>query len=371
MALQGVNVISTDSYAQMLRHTYRNRANLIAFGQPGIGKTEIPYQVAASMGFLVVYVNLSVMQPPDLLGLPRIDADGRVSYAAPKYMPIFELTQDPVVLMVDEVDKADSEMTSPFLEIMQSHTIGGNRLKIQAIVATGNMPDDNSYSKPISHALTNRGMVFQIETVFEKWREWAVANNINPLVIGFLSQHSDFFMRKSKTNDPTEYAKCSPRSWSNAARQIDAADPNASVDFLTLLISGYVGLEASIKFRVWLEHYRNLGPLIDQLLAGQAPGDLDIDKTFVLGLASLGRISQTHRAWETATSPKDKAALSEAVQKMSANVFGWLSTIASNFQFGMVKSAFHQDIAKVHKLSTIPAVMKVYNNIHNVLTNRA
>lgn len=371
MALQGVNVISTDAYAQMLRHAYRTGANLFAFGVPGIGKTEIPYQIGEEMGFPLVYINLSVMQPPDFLGLPRIDADGRVSYAAPRYMPVYDLTEKPVVLIVDEVDKADSEMTSPFLEILQSHTLGGNRLKIQSVVSTGNMPDDNSYSKPISHALTNRGMVFQIETVFEKWREWAVANNINPLVVGFLSQHTDYFLRRSKTNDPTEYAKCSPRSWSNSARQIDAADPNASVDFLTLLISGYVGLEAAVKFRVWLEHYRNLGPMIDQLLAGKDPGELEIDKMFVLGLSCLGRISQTHRAWETATGAKDKAALSEAVQKMSVNVFGWLANVPPNFQFGMVKAAFHQDIAKAHKLSAIPQVMKVYNNIHQVLTSRA
>jgi len=370
MALQGVNTITTESYAQMLRHAMRTSANLMAFGIPGIGKTEIPYQIAKEMNVLPVYINLSVMQPPDLLGLPRIDADGRVSYAAPRYMPVWDQTEHPVLLVVDEVDKADSEMTSPFLEILQSHSLGGNKLKIQAIVATGNMPDDNSYSKPISHALANRCMVFQIEPNFERWREWALSANINPLVIGFLGQNADYFIRRSKTNDPTEYAKCSPRSWSNAARQIDQADPNASVDYLTLLISGYVGLEASVAFRVWLEHYRNLGPIIDRLLAGENVGELDIDKTFVLGLSALGRIMQMHRAWESSTDQKTKTAMSELIQKTATNVFTWLATIPPNFQFGMVKAAFHQDVAKSHKLSGIRPVMAVYNNIHNVLTGR-
>lgn len=369
--LTGVNVITTDNYIQMLHHTIKNGKNLLALGMPGIGKTAIPYQIAKALGYDVVYLNLSVMQPPDLMGLPSIDEKTfRVRYASPEFMPVFDQTPRPVIMLCDELDKADSEMQNPMLEFFDKRTICGTKMNVQAIIATGNMPDDQSHGKPISHALSNRCMVFAVEANFEKWRDWAVQNGVHGLITGFLSRHSDYFIKKSKANDPTEYSKCSPRSWTNASDSLTLADPNASVDYLSLLISGYVGQEAAVKFRVWLEHYAELGPAIDHLMETGQANEEQVDKVFVLGLSAMNKIVSSHNAWKTETDAQKKAELGKSIRKWTLNSFSWLTRIPPNFQYGIVKAAFLPAVASEHKLANEKPLMEVYNKIHEVLSKK-
>lgn len=375
MSLKNVPSITTNEYEQVLDQAIRSSSNLMIFGHPGIGKTEIPYQRAALAGYDVVYVNLSVMSPPDFIGLPRIDPDGRVSFAAPKYLPVADFTEKPVVLLVDEVDKADSELTSPLLEVLQSHTIGGNKLRIQAIVLTGNMPDDHSYSKPISHALTNRCLTFQVESIFERWVAWARSAGINTMVTGFLWNNHEFFSPHSAGSDPLEYTKCSPRSWANVGRQLDLLPNDASIDFKTTIVSGFVGKEAAQKFRMWFEHYRTLDPAIEQVLAtGQCKEELMSDMKFVLGTAVLGRCMAYHReflmAKQIGKGQKHLQELSERVETAIRNSYTFIGTLPPNYQIGIVKSGFDAGVFRHYKnLSSDPAVRKTYTLLSEVVNS--
>lgn len=370
MSLKNVQSVSTKDYEVMIEHTIKNGTNLLVFGHPGIGKTEIPYQVCERLGFRGVYLNLSVMQPPDFLGLPRIDERGRLSYAAPAYMPVMEFTQEPVVLIVDEVDKAESELTHPLLEVLQSHTIGGNKLNIKAIIMTGNMPDDQSYSKTISHALANRCMVYQVEVSFDRWMKWATEKQLNPLVLGFLYNNQSEFMKLPKDSDPTEYSKGSPRSWSNAARQLDVLDNDSSVELKTMVLGGFVGHESATKFKVWLEHYRNLGPAIDKVLStGECTETLTPDVQFVLGLSCMSRLLNMNK--EIKMSKGDSGGLRKRFETSLINSFRYLKTLPPNFQIGILRTGLDPNVFKDHRhLASDPVVRDVYTLFAKILNDQ-
>lgn len=363
MALTGIFNIDTATYEEMLEFNIKSRGNLLVFGQAGIGKTEIPFQVAKRMGFETVYWNLSTQEAPDLVGMPLIkmqDGYETVQYAAPSYMPVTERTLKPVVVIVDELDKAKADLQNPLLEVFQSHTINGRALNIQAIVATGNLPEEGAFSKPVSHALTNRCKVFRLNSSFDAWQEHMAATGGNPLVVGFLSRNNEYLSRPPVEGDPTAYTRCSPRAWTKAGQDLDSSG-NASVDFQTLIVAGRVGQEPAAKFRVWLDHYRHIEPMIDALVnSGKMPNveSMPIDRVLVTAISASGQVAKLGRAEKAKT---------ETVKKACENVFNFLKELPPDFQVAAVKSTMDMEVIKKHNLTSVPSFMKTYINIRSAM----
>ena len=367
--LTGIVEIPQDVYLSALQFNIRTGGNLMVFGQAGIGKTEMAQQAAQDAGFEVYYLNLSVLEAPDLLGLPLITDDKSVDYARPKFLPIEGKVDKKVVLLVDEIDKAKPELQNPLLELFQSHTLNGTKLHIQAIIATGNLPDEGAHSQPVSHALTNRCKVYKLTHSFEPWREWAQNVGLNAFIIGFLSKNQEFLSRPPVEGDPTAYCRPSPRAWSAAARDLDNTTSKDTVDFQTLLVAGRVGAEGATKFRVWLEHYRVLEPIIDALVnKGEAPSmhSFSIDKQMVCAIGSVAEISKLARL-----NGADKAGSKgwQDTQKAAKNVFSWLKVLPTEFQIAAVKSSLNMETIIKFQLTKIPEVVEIYKSIRTVLSN--
>lgn len=363
--LTNIVEIGNDTYMDVLRFNVRTGGNLMAFGQAGIGKTEMAQQAAEAEGFGVYYLNLSVLEAPDMLGLPIITDDNSVDYARPKFLPVEGKVDKPVVLLVDEIDKSKPELQNPLLELFQSHTLNGTKLAIQAIIATGNLPDEGAHSQPVSHALTNRCKVYKLVSAFEPWRQWAQDSGLNAFVVGFLSKNQEFLSRPPVQGDPTAYCRPSPRAWAQAARELDQTTNKDSVDFQTLLVAGRVGTEAAAKFRVWLDHYRHLEPVINALVKDgthPAMNTFDIDKQLVCAIGATNMVVQ-----ESRKDVKDKAKHMADVQNIATNVFGWLKILPTEFQIAAVKSTLNMDVITKFQLAKIPDVMKVFIDIRKVL----
>jgi len=353
-------------YMDVLRFNIRTGSNLMVFGQAGIGKTEMAQQAAQLEGFDVYYLNLSVLEAPDLLGLPIITDDKSVDYARPKFLPVEGKVPRKVVLLVDEIDKSKPELQNPLLELFQSHTLNGQKLEIQSIIATGNLPDEGAHSQPVSHALTNRCKVYKLVSAFEPWRQWAQDSGLNAFVVGFLSKNQEFLSRPPVQGDPTAYCRPSPRAWAQAAKELDNTTQKDTVDFQTLLVAGRVGTEAAAKFRIWLDHYRVLGPVIDALVekgTHPAMADFQIDKQFVCAIGAVNAIVQ-----ETRKEGKDKTKHMAEVTQATANVFGWLKTLPTEFQIAAVKSSLPIELIQKYQMTKIPDVMSVYVAIRKVIS---
>jgi hypothetical protein len=369
-------------FKQVLDFNIRTRNNMLVLGMAGTGKTEMSEQAADKWGESVghdkgkgyIYVNLSVLEAPDLVGLPIITDDKRVDYAVPKFLPRQDPKVDPkdrkkFVLIVDELDKARPELQNPLLELFQFHSINGTPLDIQAIIATGNLPDEGSFSQPISMALTNRCKVYSLTHNFDTWREWAQENNINPLVIGFLSKHQEYLSQSAVEGDPTAYCRPSPRSWAQAARELNETDSKVhSVDFQSILVAGRVGTAAAVKFRVWLEHSRFIEPYVDELWAkGTLPkmSDMTIDRQLVMAISAVDMVAQECR--KTPKTPAEKQKQMETVTKGATNIFSYIKTLPSEFQIAAVKSTLNMKLITDFQLTKIKDVMATYTGVRSAL----
>ncbi len=362
--LTGVQEIAQDQLMKLARLTCKNGTNLMTFGPAGIGKTEMAEQAAVLEGFEFIYLNLSVLEAPDLLGLPRVNEAGKTVYAVPEKFPL-KGEGKPKVLVVDELDKARPELQNPMLELFQKRSINGTELNIKGILATGNLPDENSFSQPVSHALMNRCSVFRVTHAFEPWQEWA-AGQVNPLIVGFLSRNSDFLLQPPPEGDDTAYCHPSPRAWTNAGKDIDAS-ADESVDFQTMLVAGRVGQGAAVKFRVWLDHYRHIAPHIDALIKdGKHPPDkvMDghLDRLMVCAIAGADGIMEACR------SHKANRMKLEQVHKVTDNVMKWMVKLTTDMAIAACKSTLTMESITECQLMKVPAFMETYQNIRKSMS---
>lgn len=235
----------------------RSNQNLFLFGRRGVGKTHIVLQAAKECNLKVNYINLSVIERPDLAGYPDINSTGDViTFKSPQFLPrLLEKSKPDSILLFDEVDKAPPEVTAPLLEILQFRRLNGLDLNVAACVLTGNLANEGAYSNQISSALLDRGAKYILKFNFEKWSDWAKANQVHDLILGFLRSDPEFACGKV---DDSCYASPSPRGWTQASEAILKAKVLKIVDIETIthIVSGYVGNEAGLRFKIWYEYFR-------------------------------------------------------------------------------------------------------------------
>lgn len=241
--------------------------NLFLFGRRGVGKTHIAIQAAQECGFKVNYINLSVIERPDLAGYPDMKSSGdTITFKSPAFLPKLAANATPdSIILFDEVDKAPPEVTAPLLEILQFKCINGKHINVAGCILTGNLANEGAYSNQISSALLDRGAKYILSFNFDKWVDWAKAHEVHDLILGFLRSNPDFAC--GKTEDAC-YASPSPRGWTLASESLFKAKEFKIVDIesVTQIISGYVGGEAGLRFKIWYEHYRKFEPFVHSLI---------------------------------------------------------------------------------------------------------
>ena len=245
----------------------QSQHNVFLFGRRGVGKTDIAIQAAKECGLKINYINLSVIERPDLAGYPDMNTPGDViNFKSPYFLPkLLDGYAADSVILFDEVDKVQPEVTAPLLEILLFKKINGTPINAVSCILTGNLANEGAYSNEISSALLDRGAKFILKFNFEKWVDWAKAHNVHDLILGFLRSDPEFACGGEENS---LYASPSPRSWTWAsdallrARELKMSD----IDSVTQIISGYVGSEAGLRFKLWYEHFRKFEPHVHSLI---------------------------------------------------------------------------------------------------------
>jgi hypothetical protein len=367
--LTNVSTIATDTYNQALNFTINSGGNILVFGLAGIGKTEMAFQAVTHNGYDPIYLNLSVLEYPDLVGLQTISVDPLsnrkyVEYAAPKFLPLYPANPKPnhrkKVIILDELDKAKNELQNPLLELLQFHTLNGAHIDVQAFILTGNLPDEGAFSRPVSHALTNRCMVYKLEHDFQTWHKWALNNNVNPLVLGYLNRYQEMLCQPPNADDPTAYCRTSPRSWSMASKDLNKVKEH-SIDFQTMLVAGRVGMEAAMKFKIWLEHYRSMEPVIKKLLEEGTPPDAaeSEDKLIICAISACAAVTDACAA--------ANYGMRERILHATNNVYDWVSTLTPDIQVAAIKSTVKIEHITRFGLMDSPSFNKAIKNINKIM----
>lgn len=165
--------------------------NTMLVGRHGIGKSEAIAAFFAERNRRVVPFFLGQMSDPgDLIGLPRIDdASGRTTFLPPAWWP---LDDQPIVLFLDELNRARPEMLQSIMELALNQTLAGRRLpRGSQIVAAVNDGDDYQVTD-LDPALVSRFNVYSFEPTVEDWLRWARDRGVDDRVVRFIEAFPHF-----------------------------------------------------------------------------------------------------------------------------------------------------------------------------------
>jgi hypothetical protein len=266
-----LKTISTKEYAKIVEATIQYGGNCFVVGRRGCGKTEILDQVIKRSGCKTFFWNVSTLERVDAAGFPDISSFSRkdeyVRYILPLiFKPLLE-GDEPVVAILDEVDKADKELHAPLLEFLRSHSINGRKFKnLRSILMTGNLPAEGG-RRPIL-PLLDRTEKYLLEPTIKDFIEWGLGDGeLHPSVIAYLTDvPSDLY---GEINPAESFGTPSPRMWEEASKLAKYGEANGwSPELITTKITGCLGKVAGIRYQAYFEHYQVLMPDIANILNG-------------------------------------------------------------------------------------------------------
>lgn len=160
-----------------------SQQNILLVGRHGIGKSEIIRQHYTERGLRVVSLFLGQMADPgDLIGLPSKQGEQTV-FLPPTWFP---LDGKPIVLFLDELNRARPELLQTVMDLCLSRQLAGRSLpEGSRIVAAVN--DGDAYQlTPLDPALVSRFNVYQFVPSVQDWLTWAAKQGLDERVLGFI-----------------------------------------------------------------------------------------------------------------------------------------------------------------------------------------
>lgn len=287
------------------------------WGPPGIGKSSIVAQVAASHGLEFIDVRLSQLAPTDLRGLP-VPENGRSRWYPPEFLP----DGGRGILFLDELNMAPPAMQGIAQQLILDRRVGSYTVpEGWYIWAAGNRKEDRAAVFDMPAPLANRFLHLEVGPDFDSFKAYSLATGLHEQILAFLAYRPTLLHKQ----DPQQPAWPSPRSWTMAGR-LHAAG---------LEIAPVVGTGAATEFLAYITLYNSL-PDLAAILQGRGdsirfPAEPSVRYASVIGLTV--RADEVHKALNAFRWLADRAP-AEWVQLFAADLFrllrerGQLGTLA-------------------------------------------
>ena len=227
-------------------------------GRHGVGKSCVVYQTAQTLGLPIVERRASQMTEGDLVGLPVIDGNV-TTFNPPDWYK--QACDEPVVLFLDEVDRATTEVRQGIFELTDSRKLNGHTLHAETLVfaaVNGGEHGEQYQVGEMDPAELARWTVFDVEPTTEDWLGWA-KGNVDEVVWDFINQNHNHLEHKGDFEPNKVYP--SRRSWDRFSECAVAAglftDEGRQTGLGTLyeLACAFVGFEAAVAVRDFTEKY--------------------------------------------------------------------------------------------------------------------
>ena len=274
------------------------------WGAPGIGKSSLVREFAASLGLDCVSLLGTQLAPEDLVGVPQI-VDGRSRFCPPEQIA----RDEPYCLFLDELNAAAPDVQKAFYSLILDRRIGNYELPPGSVViGAGNRATDQALARPMASALVNRLVHIHLRASAADWLTWAAGNEIHPWIVEYLTQRPDhLWSAPPKTEEPFS----TPRSWHMLSDLLHSYGNPTDDQTVGLLAYATLTPQHAGSFRAYLKVARHAYDL-DSILKGDArwpaePGDRDL----------LYFFAETFRARLVKELPADKRHASPAIRQFA------------------------------------------------------
>ena len=240
------------------------------WGGPGIGKSEIPQQVANELNIPLLDFRANLFDPVDVRGIPYTRDDLSVasgamkitSWAPPDIFPSEETHGPRGLFMIDELPTAPPATQNAFLQLLLTRQVGNYKMPDGwSCLAAGNRLTDGASVYQMPSPVRNRLMHYELEPSLDAWCEWALKNEVNTTLVSFMRYRPNLLY----SFKADEYAFPTPRSWSFVDKRLRLTK-NIDDSRLFFGIAGAVGTGPAGEFLAFAKIADKL-PDIDNLIA--------------------------------------------------------------------------------------------------------
>lgn len=196
---------------------------------------------------LFVDLRISQLDPSDLRGLPKLNGEDYTKWMPTLLFRILSLQETQAHLFFDEINLAPPAVQASAYQIILDRCIGEISLAPGVfITAAGNRAEDRANVFEMALPLKNRFTHCQQDApTVKEWTEWALQNDIDTRIVGFLNFKETALcdklddVKKTKTN-----AFATPRSWEFASHMVRGiTDPDDAGTFVSTAVGDAHGVE--------------------------------------------------------------------------------------------------------------------------------
>jgi hypothetical protein len=219
----------------IIQHCIAARQPLQLVGAHGVGKSQILEQAAREMGIGYICRDLSLMEPPDLVGLPKLD--GNVTrYLPPAFLP----TEGKGLLVFEELNRCPTYMRAPCLQLLTARTLNDYRLPEGWSVAAAINPPEGGYEvSDLDAAIQSRFVRVRVEPDRKEWLDWAAKAGVHPDVRNYVASDPKIFQDDWSN----------PRAWKMVSDLLLANGFDGRGDpALKAILAGVVGIARGAAF---------------------------------------------------------------------------------------------------------------------------
>lgn len=257
---------------------------VFVWGAPGIGKSSIVKQIAASQGLEFLDLRLSLLDPTDLKGIPFFNAETNEGvWAQPSFLP--SNPESKGILFLDEINTAPPAVQASAYQLILDRRVGEYELPSGwSIVAAGNRENDRGVVYKMPPPLANRFVHFEMEVDFEDWKAWAYSAKIEASIIGYLAYDKSMLFTFDPASNEKSFA--TPRSWEYVDSIVKSG---IETELILDSISGAVGREAAIgymSFKKVMKALPDLNTILDGTLTQLEEDDAKVMMALAIGLVN-------------------------------------------------------------------------------------
>jgi len=289
------------TFLNVAPHILNSRLPVLIRGRHGVGKSEVVYMIAEQRGMPVVERRASQMTEGDLLGLPdtadtAINGRKCTTWNAPDWL--VTACEQPVVLFLDEVDRATVEVRQGLFELTDSRKINGWNLHPDTLIIAAVNGGEHGAQYQVGEmdpAELDRWTVFDVEPTDEDWLKWA-NGRVNTIIWDFINQNRQHLEHKSDFEPNKVYP--SRRSWvrfNDSAAPANVLGEEGDRNLLFNLATAFLGFEAAVSLKDFVENYAWQVTIQDILDRGE------IDKATKWGINDHSAMIEKFEAAETFT----------------------------------------------------------------------
>ena len=283
---------------------------VMVWGAPGVGKSSIVKQVADALygapkkvkvrGITVVPTHfidlrLPLLDAVDLRGIPTVE-NGVTQWIPPSFLP----REGKGILFLDELVQAMPIVQSAASQLILDRRIGDYVLPDGwAVVAAGNRDTDRAATNKMPSHIANRFLHLTMDVDTRDWINWAIDNNVHPMVIAFINWRSELL----HSFDPKRKENATPRTWGFVSRMMTNGLPD---EVFMDVISGLVGEGPAREFVGFVKIFRDLPDYTD-IVAKPTAIQLPTDASVLYAVTTMLAMN---------TTKKDVNAVFKYVQRM-------------------------------------------------------